>query len=163
MSKVFFAADPHFGHKNMASYRGFQDEFYHDEHIVSQWNKVVSKRDVVYLLGDITMENKRYEILSRLNGVINVVLGNHDMKNHVPELLKYVNSVCGCFSYKGYLITHIPVHPMEFEYRVKGNIHGHIHSKIVKKGYMNVPDNRYKCVSMEQINYTPIEFNKLIN
>ena len=63
----------------MATHRGFQDEFYHDEHIIDQWNRVVNKRDTVYLLGDVTMEKQtNYDILDRLEGRINVVLGNHD-------------------------------------------------------------------------------------
>ena len=44
MSQVRFISDLHFGHKFMASHRKFHDEFYHDEHIIDSWNKVVHKR-----------------------------------------------------------------------------------------------------------------------
>ena len=56
MSVIRYCSDPHFGHKNMAIRRGFKDEFEMNEHIVKCWNSVVSKKDVTYILGDITME-----------------------------------------------------------------------------------------------------------
>jgi hypothetical protein len=71
MSRVFVASDPHFGHESMAIKRGFSGAEEHDELIIKNWNAVVSKRDTVYLLGDITMEtSKHYHQLTRLNGLI---------------------------------------------------------------------------------------------
>ena len=55
MSQVRFIADLHFGHRWMSEHRGFPDVFTHDEFIVNQWNSVVNKKDVTYILGDITM------------------------------------------------------------------------------------------------------------
>jgi len=160
MSQVRFIADLHFGHDNMAEKRGFQDTFYHDEHIIDRWNRVVNKKDLVYILGDVTMESSKYYYqLDRLKGTKVVILGNHDMKNHVPELLKYVDKVSGMMKYsrKGYpkmFLTHCPIHPMELQYRVGYNIHGHIHENIVK-GAGQLPDKRYVCVSCEHVDYTP--------
>ena len=102
------------------------------------------------------MEKKNYEILSRLKGQIDVVLGNHDQKQHVREMLKYVNSVAGIIDYKKTVIfTHCPIHPSQLEFRYKYNIHGHVHEN-------SIDDSRYINVCAEMINYTPIEFNKLI-
>ena len=166
-NKIFFIADTHFGHENMAKHRGFQDTFYHDEHIIDKWNSVVNKRDTVYLLGDVTMESKKYyNYFERLNGLVNVVLGNHDPRNYVKDLLPYVNSVAGMLNYKDktlgrIFLTHCPIHPMELDYRVSFNIHGHIHDKVVMlKGR---PDPRYICVSCEHIDYTPKTIEQLIN
>ncbi len=58
MSVVRYYSDPHFHHRNMAIKRGFKDEDEMNEHIIQEWNKVVSKKDVTYILGDITMEKK---------------------------------------------------------------------------------------------------------
>lgn len=154
---AFVFSDPHFGHKNMAIKRGFSCEEEQDELIIKNWNNVISKRDNVFLLGDITMEKKNYEILSRLKGQIDVVLGNHDQKQHVREMLKYVNSVSGMIDYKNKIIfTHCPIHPSQLEFRYKYNIHGHVHEN-------SIDDARYINVCAEMINYTPIELNKLIN
>ena len=160
MGQVRFIADTHFGHKNMATHRGFQDEFYHDEFIVDQWNSVVNKRDTTFILGDVTMETyKNYDILDRLYGRKVVILGNHDLRQHTPKLLEHVDQVLGCMKYKGYLLTHIPIHPMEMDYRVKGNIHGHIHEKkvtILDEYHREIEDTRYICVSCEHTKYKPI-------
>lgn len=129
MSNVRFIGCLHFGHKWMANYRGFQDAFYHDEHLIKEWNKVVNKKDLTYILGDITMEsNLFYPYLDRLNGRKIVVLGNHDLPKHSRELLDYVEFVAGMIDYKGYILTHAPIHPNESSF-CKGNIHAHIHHK----------------------------------
>jgi calcineurin-like phosphoesterase family protein len=117
MGNVRFISDTHFGHMNMAIKRGFTSSEEMDEHIIEMWNKVVNKKDVTYVLGDVTMEStKFYPLLSRLNGVINVILGNHDKRQHIPELLKYVNSVAGMMRYKdNCILTHCPIHPSELD------------------------------------------------
>jgi len=160
MSNVYICADLHFGHRNMAQrWRNCQDEFYHDEMLIKNWNSVVNKKDKVYILGDVTMEStKWYFRLDELNGIKVVVLGNHDDPGHVPELLKYVHQVAGMIKYKGHWLTHAPIHPCEL--RDKRNIHGHVHNHSVKDG--NKLDKRYINVSMENINYTPVLFTDLI-
>ena len=124
---VRFIGCLHFGHKSVARYRGFQDEFYHDEHLIEEWNKVVHKKDLIYILGDITMETSlHYYQLDRLKGRKIVVLGNHDRHQDVKELLKYVDSVAGMVDYKEFALTHAPIHPNEISF-YRGNIHAHIH------------------------------------
>ena len=154
MADIYFISDPHFGHINMALKRGFDTVEEHDELIVSNWNKVITKRDVVYLLGDITMEKGNYDVLDRLNGIIKVVLGNHDMPQHVPKLLEKVNKVSGCIKWKDCILTHIPIHPMEID-RFRYNIHGHIHE-------YDTGHPKYINVSCETIGYTPRTFEELI-
>lgn len=154
MSNVLFIADLHLGHKWMAYHRGFQDEFYHDEHIIDQWNKKVHKRDIVYILGDITMNtNKHYYQLDKLNGRKIVVLGNHDNPRDVPELLKYVEKVGGAVDYKGCFLTHIPIHESEI-HRVRFNIHGHIHENVIEH-------DKYINVSAEVLDYIPKTLEEL--
>jgi calcineurin-like phosphoesterase family protein len=160
MSQVRFIADLHFGHENMAIKRGFSSAEEHDEHIIEQFNSVVHKNDLTFILGDVTMEKStHYHLIGRLNGRKVVVLGNHDPRKKVRELLDYVDSVAGCVQYKlGSFLTHVPVHPMEFSYRMRYNIHGHIHEKVVMKklfGLIPIKDKRYKCVSCEHVDYKP--------
>lgn len=169
MAQVRFIADLHFGHVNMAKKRGFATVEEHDEHIIAKWNSVVKKQDLTYILGDVTMESaKPYPLLSRLNGMKKVVLGNHDMPSHIPELLKYVQCVSGLTRYKGIWLSHCPVHPMELEHRVPRIIHGHIHENIVMKkvtlmGFtvFKRVDRRYHGVSCEQVDYTPKTLEQL--
>jgi calcineurin-like phosphoesterase family protein len=140
----------------MAKRRGFSSAEEMNELIVKNWNKTVSKKDCVYLLGDITMEKKQYEILGRLQGIIHVVLGNHDERQHVREMLNYVHSVSGIIDYKKIaILTHCPIHPSQLEFGYPYNIHGHVHEN-------SIDDSRYINVCAEMINYTPVEFSKLI-
>ena len=164
MARVFFIADLHLSHTNMALHRGFATVEEHDEYIIAKWNSVVSKRDVTYILGDVTMEKSApYPLLDRLNGVKHVVLGNHDRRQDVKKLLEHVDSVAGMVQYKGIMLTHCPIHPMELDYRFNKNIHGHIHEKQVMKmldGWEEI-DERYICVSCERVDYTPKTLEEL--
>jgi calcineurin-like phosphoesterase family protein len=169
MSTVRFIADLHLGHRNMATRRGFSTVEEHDEHIIAKWNSVVSKRDTTYILGDVTMEKEEpYYLLDRLNGIKHVILGNHDRRQDVRYLLERVESVAGMVQYKGVMLTHCPIHPMELDYRFKYNIHGHIHDAVVTKqeyewGYLldPTPDERYCCVSCERVDYLPKTLKEL--
>lgn len=175
MSQVKFIGCLHFGHESIARYRGFKNAYEHDEYLIQQYNKIVHKKDLVYLLGDITMEKSNdYYQLDRLNGRKVVVLGNHDMWQHVPILLKYVDGVAGMIDYKGFALTHAPIHVSEIgQYR--GNIHAHIHhqNKLadfdVNRIYNDIENNpvintknKYFCVDSHLINYQPKSIEELI-
>lgn len=155
MSVIKYISDLHINHKNMAIHRGFANEIEMNEYIISSWNSVVGKKDTVWILGDITMEKSSgYELLDRLNGYKKVVLGNHDQPQHIPELLKYVNKVCGVFEYDGYIMTHIPIHESEIHH-FRGNLYGHIHDS-------RIDHPKYYNVACEQIGYKPKTIDELI-
>lgn len=173
---VRFIGCLHLGHLNMARYRGFQDEHYYNDHLVQEWNKVVtSKKDITYILGDVTMETKEwYFMLDALNGIKHVVLGNHDRRQHVPELLRYVETVGGMVDHKGYALTHCPIHPNELGF-YKGNIHAHIHHRNkleelkVMENYGDVDKGKhptlykYYNVDAKLIDYKPKTIEELLN
>lgn len=79
---IFFTADTHFQHRNIIRHcsRPFDSVEEHDETLISNWNSVVSKRDIVYHLGDFGLAppKKLYELSLRLNGRIHLLVGNHD-------------------------------------------------------------------------------------
>lgn len=159
MGKLYVISDLHFGHKNMAIKRGFESVEDHDNHIISSWNSVVKKGDTIWILGDVSMEKaSEYHKLYLLKGYKKVVLGNHDLckVSHNSEMLKYVACICGAVTNKGkgYILTHIPIHPCELE-RFKVNIHGHVHSN-------TIPDHRYINVCCEAIDYKPVQLDSLL-
>lgn len=167
MSRVFYIADLHLGHENMAIKRGFKNSEEHDNYIIERWNSVIHKRDTVWVLGDLTMESpSHYYMLDKLKGIKNAVLGNHDLPQYIPELQKHVNKICGMIRHKGMFLTHCPIHPMELENRVPINMHGHLHEHIVTTtdcvSGEKYKDNRYICVSCEQVEYTPRLLTELI-
>jgi calcineurin-like phosphoesterase family protein len=158
----------------MAQHRGFHDEFYHDEKLMESWNSVVHKKDLTYILGDVTMENSDYYFqLDRLNGRKIVVMGNHDLHQHTRQLLNHVESVAGMIDYKGFCLTHCPIHPNELP-RYRGNIHAHIHenqlievmaeSSWKDEGSVLVPTlHKYFCVDARLVNYRPKTIEELLN
>ncbi|MGZ8172976.1 MAG: metallophosphoesterase [Methylobacter sp.] len=158
MADTFLIGDTHFGHKNIIKFeprcRFFRSVEEHDAQLVANWNSVVRKQDVVWVLGDVLFNKESFETLKLLKGCKKLVMGNHD-KYPSRDYLNHFTRIVGSAELNGYLLTHIPIHPSQFR-RYKGNIHGHLHSN-------SIDDPRYICVSAERINLTPISFNALIN
>jgi calcineurin-like phosphoesterase family protein len=142
----------------------------HDEMMVENWRAVVSKRDKVYLLGDVGRDKAHYftgSIRPRLTGYIEVVGGNHD----TAEILRLFDKVHGCINKviagSRCIITHIPIHPQEMYWEY--NIHGHIHENVVRK-FAHIPesgrdgeaDGRYINACMEHIGFTPQPIEELV-
>lgn len=177
---IFFISDTHFGHESCCTkfkledgvtpLRPFSCAAEADEAMVERWNKVVKPNDRVYHLGDIAMSKKHLPILRRLVGRKVLIKGNHDLED-IKEYLKYFDDVRGSHQFDGMLLTHIPVHPDSLA-RWGFNVHGHLHANSVTKEIRNdddyaffksikVLDDKYKCVSVEQINYTPISLEEV--
>ena len=173
ISTVRFIGCLHLGHTNIAIHRGWNNAEEQDEYLIQEWNKVVSKRDLTYIVGDITMEKALdYYKLDQLNGRKIVVLGNHDRHQDVKQLLMYVDGIAGAVDYKGFIITHVPIHPNEVQF-YRGNIHAHIHhvnklkEVVVSDSYLDdgsKPEptlNKYFNVDAHLIGYRPQSIEQL--
>lgn len=157
MCRVYFISDLHFHHKNILKFEGdsrpFKSLEEHDEELIKRWNDKITNRDKVFVLGDFAFGTD-IDVASKLNGNKFLILGNHDLQP-IGGYLKHFKKVYGSVSYKGYLLSHIPIHESQ-KYRYRGNIHGHLHSKVIN-------DPFYINVSIEQLpNLQPIEFTELI-
>lgn len=94
MANIWFTSDLHFSHKNILKHCEARLEAFgipnditdeekveqHDKYLIKLWNKTISKKDTVYVLGDFSFANAEgtKKILSKLNGYKFLVLGNHD-------------------------------------------------------------------------------------
>ena len=160
MPEVFFIADTHFGHKGIINFestkpfRPFDTIEEHNEEIIRRWNAKVTKNDNVWHLGDFCFGKHNLEIAARLNGTKRLVMGNHDQYAGA-DYLRYFTRICGASEFDGCILTHIPVHPSQFE-RYRANIHGHLHTN-------RLDDSRYINVSCEQISLTPISYSEIKN
>lgn len=152
--KTFVISDTHFGHNNIIKYanRPWETTAEMDEAMVELWNETVRPEDKVYHLGDVTLGKKNLEIINKLNGHITLIAGNHDIYDS-KTYLKYFDNVRACREINGYILTHIPVHTNQKE-RYKGNIHGHMHEKVLD-------DPWYFSACVEQINYRPINIDEV--
>ena len=177
MHNCFLIADPHFSHEGVCKFlrddesklRPWDNTADMDDAMIENWNKVVRPVDKVYVCGDVVMKaKKQIGIMSRLNGKKVLIKGNHDI-GELKVYLPYFYDIRAFHVLDNFCITHIPIHP-DCLGRFKGNIHGHIHQRKVMKlltyapdgtRHTYAPDKRYFCISAEQIDYTPIEWNDL--
>jgi calcineurin-like phosphoesterase family protein len=161
MPDIFLISDTHFGHKNICKFtradgsplRPWDDSDEMDEAMVDRWNRTVRPNDVVYHLGDVVINRRCLNILSRLNGSKRLILGNHDIFDH-GDYLPYFKRLHGSHKIDNLLLTHIPVHEDSVAHWVKCNVHGHIHAHDIQNG-------KYFNVSVEMIDYTPISLEDL--
>lgn len=172
MADIWVISDTHFNHAGIlnfkdadgSSIRGkrFTDVTDMDEQMISNWNSVVKPGDKVYHLGDVLFGMDKPAWLdanfNRLNGKKRLVVGNHDniklLGNYFAEVM-----VWRMFPEFGLLLTHVPVHNStlgegRFEGKTMINVHGHLHQN-------PPPSSSHRCVSVEQINYTPINIDEL--
>ena len=167
MSKVYFISDLHFGHRRITEFvpgaRSGRNCTENMQNIINNWNAVVKKRDFVWVLGDIAMSKEGFDALGELAGTKYMVKGNHDNRFTTEEWLRHFKSVESLVSYKGYWLSHCPIHPAEL--RGKKNIHGHVHTQsIVAPVDYNEErfwDRNYINICCEAINETPVSFDDI--
>jgi len=150
--KIRFISDLHLGHKSICDFSGEYrgncttvEE--HDQWIEEQWNSVVNKRDLVWVLGDVAFSKDAIKRLKKMRGSKHLIIGNHD-RFPLALYLEYFNKIHGFLKYKGFWLSHPPIHPNEL--RGKQNISGHTHSTPIN-------DSRYFSVSAEMCAGKPID------
>lgn len=157
MSETYVISDIHFNHKNVIEFakRPFSDINHMRESIIELWNYTVSKRDTVICLGDWGFGANTYQIAERLNGMIRLVMGNHD-KGNPRDLAKYFHSVHGSLKKGDILFTHIPI-ILDKYHNWEYIVHGHYHNKLE-----NIQDYRYYNINMDAIGYYgPISLDEI--
>lgn len=168
---IWVISDTHFYHKNIIEYckRPFASVQEMNEALIENWNSVVRTDDVVYHLGDVFFTKDGGRQLHRLNGRKRLILGNHDnpLDPQITEAFEKI-MMWRLFPDLRILMTHVPIHLGEIvsnhseERRGKFdvNVHGHLHDRSVELT-TGVKDRRYRCVSVEHIDYTPIHIEEL--
>jgi calcineurin-like phosphoesterase family protein len=169
MSDIWFISDTHFQHAGILTFkdvngdpvRTFSSVEEMDEHMVERWNSVVKPGDKIYHLGDVFFGSKQtfIPLWKRLNGKKVLILGNHDdALFFATNALVQKIVVWRTFPQFGIIATHIPLHEGScFQHRANIealNVHGHLHEK-------PNPSPRHRNISVERINYTPINVEEL--
>ena len=127
------------------------------EGLIKNWNGVVGKNDIVYVVGDFARcgKQKIIEIGQRLDGRKRLILGNHDQASIETyraagfEFIYNHHIVLDDF----FIVSHVPLVGISENYPF-ANIFAHVHDDPTYKDY----SCRSFCVSAERINYTPVEF-----
>lgn len=156
-SSVFLISDTHFDHANIIRYanRPFPDVHAMNRVLIRNWNSVVGRGDQVLFLGDLTYGRHHKPVsywLHRLNGRKTMIKGSHDEGVH--HTVK--NLVVNHYGMKFFLVHDPSDVPEEWG---EWKIFGHIHNK----GRFIDFNRKSINVSVEQINYTPINFNWIVH
>jgi calcineurin-like phosphoesterase family protein len=160
-------ADNHFNHERILEYehRPYLTVEDMDVDMIFRWNGVVKPEDKVYYLGDFALVNvdeqprkdfKEYVcwLARQLYGEINLIKGNHDRFSNT-----FYQTELGWYVFNKPIIWRKP--KIILSHRKQDvevgwlNLHGHSHSK-------GVNDKQHYCVSVENINYTPVDLDELI-
>ncbi len=152
MSNVYFIGDLHFGHTGIHRFRTqFPSEQVHRQFLMDTWSDTITKRDVVYVMGDAAFTQEGLDSIGTLAGRKILVRGNHDLLP-TESYLNVFEEVYGALAWKGLWLTHIPIHPSELYGRT--NIHGHCHRGGPREVHSNL--NSFRGV---QLGATATYFN----
>ena len=180
MPATFLISDTHFGHAGVCRFlrndgvtklRPWDDPAEMDEYMVKAWNERVRPRDKVYHLGDVVINRRALDIMSRLNGDKVLIRGNHDIFK-LEDYTKHFRDIRGYHVMNGMILSHIPVHEESLG-RFGVNVHGHLHAnrvmrraestvEFMERGVRSWIDPRYHCVCVEQTDFAPILLEDMI-
>lgn len=179
MPSVFLTSDTHFGHANICKFtnydgsplRPWDDVAEMDEEMVKRWNETVGPKDKVYHLGDVVINRRHLNILSRLNGDKVLIKGNHDIFK-LTDYTEHFRDIRAYHVMNGCILSHIPISKDSIA-RFGTNIHGHLHGNRVRKPrgvdaktgeilYSDQIDPSYFCVCVEHTDFKPILFEEVV-
>jgi len=157
MSHRYVLSDTHFGHGNIIDYcnRPFDNVEEMNNTLINNWNDKVDEDDSILFLGDVRHHpslDSASEWLSRLNGNILVVRGNHD--GNLPQNT-HVNVVESCVIKHGRYQFYCEHQPVEYS---GWQIHGHTHigTPLIDR------ETQRMNVSVENIDYKTISMNEIV-
>ena len=163
-NNTWVISDTHFYHENIIKYcnRPYVDAVEMNEDMITKWNAIVGKDDIVWHLGDFCFGCKEHikEIVPRLNGRINLVLGNHD--RHKMSFY-YESGFHRVYDHpvvvsNFFILSHEPLQWIP-DNTPMCNIFGHVHQQQLYKTFTS----RTACVCVERWNYTPVRWIDIIN
>ena len=143
-SGKLYISDLHFFHNNIIQMDGrkFLDYLEMNEYMIRQWNRNVTRKDEVFILGDFSIARGRAtnEVLSKLNGKKYLIRGNHDKfledKEFDRSLLEWVLPYAEIQdNRRKVILSHYPVFCYNGQYRRTKNddpiaymLYGHVHN-----------------------------------
>lgn len=180
MNNIFFTSDTHFYHDNIIKFcnRPADNIEQHNDFLISNWNNIVGKRDVVWHLGDFAMLTKKNspnncvmkgyrKIIGRLNGKINLILGNHDkMSRETYNCFSQVYDFGKTININKETITlcHFPLRAWNKSMYGSFHLFGHVHGRLE---YTNTRTSCDVGVDVPDWKYAPVPWDiircKLIN
>ena len=159
--EIYLLSDLHLGHSDIiwgaARPYPLGDSKRMDKVLINNWNNTIKPSDTVYYLGDLTYNLDRRTCdyyLSKLNGNIEFIKGNHDgSMEDLPEQMTI------SYSGRNFLLIHDP------KFRPKGyygwTIHGHVHNSRISDYPFIDFTNKTVNVCCELTGYHPIRLGEI--
>lgn len=164
---TFLTSDTHFGHDNITIKGWGQRAVSFNEDVVKAWNSVVSQKDTIVHLGDLTLTNKANtkNWTDMLNGKKYLILGNHDNRSVdwykdvgftvIPNAHKSMMDKRG--NWVSYIFTHEPIINLpEGWFNIHGHLHGNSHREI------SLNKARYIDVGIDSLGFVPRRLHEII-
>ena len=172
---IYYIADIHF--KDQVIFekckRPFKSLDEMEEAIISNWNNRVTDDDVVYILGDLGINEEAIEVYRKLKGQKHLIVGNHDI-----PLMEYIAKSNIFLSFKAMdfitdgdkkvFLCHYPL--MDWWNYNYGSylVYGHIHNKDIANGleYEKIKEYyedkfAFNC-GVDVIGFTPRTLEELV-
>lgn len=190
MSKVFFIADMHFSHQASIYFdsRPFENIDDMRKQLIERWNKVVTKQDRVYILGDFCWDRNEEDILQlleELNGSKMIIVGNHDQYTRKQKVRQAFSQFVKDYDEidvdgRKVVLSHYPIASWKHMQGLKGDtsssyihLYGHVHASKefdLYENYLkqlrevqNIPALAYNVgAMMPWMDYTPRTLDEII-
>lgn len=134
--EIYFTSDLHLGHENIIRFtnRPFGSVEEMNDRIIQNYNSIIHKNDLVYILGDLTYKinvEESNKLIQKLKGRKVLIRGNHDLKydsSLFEDILDYKE-----FNYNKvkYVLMHYPLMEWNDSYKKKVSIYMDIFMLIV--------------------------------
>ena len=167
---IYYISDLHLNHANIInmSNRPFNSIEEMNKTLINNWNKRISKNDIVYFLGDFAYrcnQQQATELLKQLHGEKYFIKGNHDKETWLNKI-KEENLIKDWYNYKEIndagrmvILCHYPLHSWNGLYHGSYHLYGHVHEKTVENE--DWQKHRFN-VCVENTNYYPITLDDLL-
>lgn len=169
--EVWFTSDTHFYHENILRYcsRPFRDIADMNETLIRRWNETIPPDGFVFHLGDFAFGGSKEwnEVISRLNGRIYLILGNHDMKQIKQGVMGRFEHVTQQMTIRvggqTVVLNHNPFLAYGGAYRNVWQLFGHVHSGPLSKqgkdiGRLAYLFPRQYDVGVDNNDFRPVSF-----
>lgn len=161
MNNIWIISDCHFGHTKIIELcnRPFSSVEEMDTELINNWNSVVDPDDTMYFLGDYTWykDDREKGIFNALSGKKHLIKGNHDPKTTLNLPWESQQDYLEIIVDKKFMVLfHYPILDWRNKFRGSLHFHGHVHNTPIRE-----EKNRFN-VSVEMINYTPVNIRKFL-
>lgn len=168
---IYYIGDMHLGHANVIKHdnRPFNNIDEMTEFMIKNYNKIITDKDAVYIVGDITLKGivNATELIKRLKGRKHLVIGNHDKKNVKNKEFRDLFIECKDYydivdNGRRVIICHYPMIEWDGYFRGSYHVYAHIHNNLNNAGKQMIKLEKALNSGCMINNYVPVTLDQMI-